>query len=414
MIPKPLKEIEWSDIGALKDSGREEDDTIEFKGSFSGGSDFLEFNDKQQAQAVDGIAKEVIAFLNARGGDVVIGAAEFRNDHPKIEAITPLANVNATVDRLAQALAALIEPAQSMLSVRAITPSVEIAEGVIVIRAQSSLRAPHRSRRTKECYIRRGREAVPMPMDEVQDLSIRRADLRSEQQNILNQIIESISSEVCGRTSLPHNRFHVRLAFVPYQNQQIAIDENLCGALRGGDPFLILNGERTQISVPFRGLEYQFSPILRGRRSENRDVGLGPSGDFFFCSKDVRESGILTADFACCAKLDSGEDSKSGLYHAWIAGFAANALTSFQKVSEARPELREGFLGAAFCAQGHVISRIGQRMWLKDKIWPQGVASLPIFEIGSPEDFSRAINQIQTDAGSIVGIGEEFNWVLAE
>ena len=30
MIPKPLNEIEWSDIEALRDSGREEDDTIEF------------------------------------------------------------------------------------------------------------------------------------------------------------------------------------------------------------------------------------------------------------------------------------------------------------------------------------------------------------------------------------------------
>ena len=151
MIPKPLNEIEWSDIEALKDSGREEDDTIEFKGSFKGGSDFLAFNEKQQAEAVDSIAKEVIAFLNGRGGDVIIGASEFKNDHPKIEVLTPLQSVNATADRLAQSLAALIEPAQTVLGVRAIKQSGPDVEGIIVVRAPSSLRAPHRSKRTKNC-----------------------------------------------------------------------------------------------------------------------------------------------------------------------------------------------------------------------------------------------------------------------
>ena len=98
MIPKPLNEIEWSDIEALRDIGREEDDMIEFKGSFSGGADFTAFNEKQQATAVDGIAKEAIAFLNGRGGDVIIGASEFKNDHLKIESLTPIANATAVAD----------------------------------------------------------------------------------------------------------------------------------------------------------------------------------------------------------------------------------------------------------------------------------------------------------------------------
>ena len=123
MIPKPLNEITWSDIEALRDSGREEDDMIEYKGSFSGGADFLAFNENQRNKAVDNIAKEAIAFLNGRGGDIIIGAKEAANDHPKIEAITPIANVDATADRLGQALAALIEPTQSVLGVRAVRQS---------------------------------------------------------------------------------------------------------------------------------------------------------------------------------------------------------------------------------------------------------------------------------------------------
>ena len=37
MIPKPLNEIVWSDIEALRDSGREEDDTMSTRAAFQAG-----------------------------------------------------------------------------------------------------------------------------------------------------------------------------------------------------------------------------------------------------------------------------------------------------------------------------------------------------------------------------------------
>lgn len=414
MIPKPLAEIEWADIEALRNSGREEDDTIEFKGSFSGGSDFLAFSEKQQAAAVDGIAKEAIAFLNARGGDIVVGVTEYKNDHPRIETITPVENVSATSDRLAQSLAALIEPAQSVLSVRAVKQCPSASGGVIVVRAQASFRAPHRSKRTKECYSRRGRESVPMAMDEVQDLSIRRADLRSQRLETLDRFMRSTGSNPTGRINLPDQRFHMRAAFVPSHEQQIQIDDELCTKLRGVDPVLVFGDKCEQISVPFRELEFRFSTILRGRRSEKIKRNFRAPGDFMFCSKDIRESGVLTADFACWVELGSNQQQKWGLYHSWIAGFAANALTSFQRVAESRPELREGFLGIAFYVCGQVVSRLSEGHWTSDADWPQGLNPLPTFEINSSSDFSDAITQVQTDAGSIVGVGDQYNWIVAD
>lgn len=158
MIPKALTEIEWADLEALKESGREESDTIEFKGSFSGGgSDFLALTESQREKAVKGIAREVIAFLNGRGGDIIVGAEEADNAHPSIKEFRLLANVSATADRLAQALSATIEPYQAVLGVRAIRPETG-DNGVILLRAPASLRAPHRYTRDRECYIRRGRE----------------------------------------------------------------------------------------------------------------------------------------------------------------------------------------------------------------------------------------------------------------
>ena len=150
MIPKPLGEITWSDILALQESGREEDDTIEYKESLAGGLDYQALSSGQKDKARDTIAKEVIAFLNGRGGDIVIGVQEGDNDLPKIKAITPLQNVDKTVGSLADSLAAIIEPRQAILAIRAIREHNDDTEGVIIIRAPSSLRAPHRSTQTKE------------------------------------------------------------------------------------------------------------------------------------------------------------------------------------------------------------------------------------------------------------------------
>lgn len=412
MIPKPLNEIEWSDIEALRDSGREEDDTIEFKASFTGGSDYLEFNDAKRAKAIEGIAREAVAFLNGRGGDIVIGVRESANEHPKIEEITSVQNIDQTVDRLAQSLTALIEPAQTVLALRAIRFAEGASEGVIIVRCPLSLRAPHRFTPTKNCYVRRGRSSVPMPMDEIQDMSIRRANLRKDRREELERLTRSIGLNLSGRTNLPDNRFHVRSVFIPYQDQQIEIDDDLCYILKGSDPVLVRSGKKEQITMPFRDLGFQFSPILRGRRSEKIANGFPQDADFSFCSKDIRKSGIITADFACRVSLDSTEGSKFGLYHGWIAGYVANTLLSFQKVAECRPGLSEGFLSVAFHVCGQTVSRVGDGMWQSDYEWPQGMIELPIFEIGSPADFARVIDQVQTDACSIIGIADRSNWAL--
>ena len=60
MIPKTLNEIEWADIEALRNSGREEDDTIEYKTSFSGGSDYLAFSDPKRAKAIEGVDRKSV------------------------------------------------------------------------------------------------------------------------------------------------------------------------------------------------------------------------------------------------------------------------------------------------------------------------------------------------------------------
>ena len=405
MIPKALNEIAWSDIEALRDSGREEDDMIEYKCSFSGGSDFLAFNDSQRVKAVDGIAKEAIAFLNGRGGDIVIGVKEATNDHPKIEEITPIANVDATADRLGQALAALIEPTQSVLGVRAVRQSEGDSHGVIVVRAPSSLRAPHRYTRNKECYVRRGRQSVLMPMDEVQDLTIRRTELRRERLQFLSAQFADLNSNRVGRTSLDDRRFHIRSVFVPVQEQHIEIDEGLCQTFCGSDPMLFRPNVTQQITAPFENLGFNWRPVLRGKRVESFTNNWQEQLGFNYCAKEARCNGTILSEFACCVPKEKGDDSHFFFYHDWIAGYLANTLICFERVWRYRSELGEGVLRIAIRSSGDLISVVNDGvLGFSVHEWPNGVTELPDFPILNSSDFTKIFRQVQLDAASIIGI----------
>ena len=414
MIPKPLNEIEWSDIEALKDSGREEDDTIEYKASFSGGSDYLAFNDSQRIKAVGGIAKEAIAFLNGRGGDIVIGVKEAANDHPKIDAITPIANVDATVDRLGQALTALIEPTQSVLGVRAVRQSEGATDGVIIIRAPSSLRAPHRSTRTKECYVRRGRESVPMHMDEVQDLTVRRTDLRRERLEILDSQMSDLNANIVGRSSLDTHRFHIKMAYIPYGSVDIAINNQFKSAMLGRDPRLKSGDRAEPFEVAFPAITSDWRPILRGARVESLQERASSNNDFFYRSVAVRRDGLLTTDFACRASLGRDDQSAPGVRFARIVGFLANSLMSIANAMRQHPTLQGGVLRVGMSSAGLISMYFGEDVWGGELKFPSGVVCIPDCEIFDIASLLNMFSQFQIDVASVAGVELETPYEFAD
>lgn len=405
MIPKPLNDIEWSDIEALRDSGREEDDAIEYKASFSGGSDYIAFNDAQRVKAIEGIAREAVAFLNGRGGDIVIGVRESANDHPKIEEITPVQNVVQTVDRLAQSLAALIEPTQTVLTLRAIRPTDGASEGVVIVRCPSSLRAPHRFTPTKQCYIRRGREAVPMPMDEIQDLTLRRADSQSERLALLDEQFVDIGYSRVGRQNLSAHRIHFRSCFVPLNRTQVLLEPPVLDAFRGGDPELEFNGKRERNDVAFREMAGKgYRPILRGMSRESYTSGGQDSSDFAYASKTIRSDGVMKTDFSCRWMLRDRTGGISGFHISWIAGYLANSITSIVAVQKVVPSLAQGVFRVAVYADGSIAMRVGEQMWAENLIWPVGTVAIPDFDIGSMENWTSCFRQLQIDIASIPGL----------
>lgn len=401
MIPKPLNEIEWSDIEALRDSGREEDDTIEFKGSFSGGSDYLVFNDAKRAKAIEGIAREAVAFLNGRGGDIIIGATEAANDHPKIEEITPVQNVDQTVDRLGQSLAALIEPTQSIVCLRAIRRTKGDSEGVIIIRCPSSLRAPHRFSPTKDCYIRRGRSSVPMPMDEVQDVTLNRAMLRSERNHFMDGQFASFRTGQIGIRRLAPDRAHMRVVFVPNSNSDIELSDHLLQKFAGSDP-TISNGQHSyRNEIAFSSIRPHWRHELRGRRIEGfSETGSG----FLYSAKSIKSYGMMVTEFSSKYNQDTQSGKIFGQAIEWIEGFLANSLVSMRDVFCLNPQFSGGTIRIAhFCADGWHLLQYKQ-FFEENLLLQPGVTEFPDFEIEELDSFDEVFRQAQIDFKSLAGL----------
>lgn len=399
MIPKALNEIEWADLEAFKASGREEGDTIEFKASFSGGADYIGMTDSQREKAIKGIAREAIAFLNGRGGDIIVGAEEVGNDHPRIEAFRNLKNVSATADRLAQALAATIEPYQAVLGVRAIRPGAEDT-GVIVVRAPASLRAPHRFTRDRECYIRRGRESVPMPMDEIQDLTLYRSMARSERKDLLDRQFADLSETRFGNILLAPIRTHLRVCFVPDQIVQVDLSREDLSAFFADDP-LLRSGEKTlRNNVAFSQLNAVWRPQLRGRVA----VGHHDYGDEFqFCLKSIKKSLILACDFAIRHTYEVRGANQLIVNYDWILGFLANAFHSMKGVLKRHELHAAGMLRFGIYSSGLQKLVTGERVWAQVYDFPEGVTFAPDFEVNGVGDLDSIFEQVQSDVCAIAG-----------
>jgi Putative DNA-binding domain len=402
MIPKPLNEITWSDIEALKTDEREEDDMLEYKQAFSveeNGEETLHYdygalNKNQKKKANASIAKHAIAFLNGRGGDLILGVREQSKENPVIAEFTPIRDIVDTRDRLERALAEVIEPHQTALSIKAITSPDNEAIGVLVVRANSSLRAPHRSTISKNCYVRRGRESVPMPMDEVQDLTLRRDFSRSELFKRLDQRIANYHS-MLGHV-LMGSHVHISFGLVSYQNSDIIIDDRI---LREIDSYVVqLKNASGEIeNTSYDGFSRQiWKPMPRGhfvKYYHQFDSNGRPS--FRYKQQEIHRDGTLIMHLAESGITRSeNPNSLPCIDPEDFVHKMADALGFFRNAFGLFPTL----LPAAFRVKISVIGQIdfNPNREYRNKII-EGEFTLPDWEIQSAVDFSKIYQNIRTD-----------------
>ncbi len=219
MIDKTFDQVTPEDITQLTTDGFYEGQLLEFKRDLPGehgrpdpwlsGGDF-------KAYALDRLLREVIAFANAQGGNLIVGMDESRDDPPRAKSICPLPRIHDLATRMQNAAQSCIDPVLPGLQIRGIEVGGAPGEGILLFRTGASQAGPHRVTSDGHAYIRRGASSVKMAMREIQDLTIdllRGADrlesIFRQREAGFKETLEFVNSEqgACRITAVPLGTF---------------------------------------------------------------------------------------------------------------------------------------------------------------------------------------------------------------
>jgi hypothetical protein len=189
LFTKPLEAITWSDVESLR--GWPESLTVEFKEALSaenGETDTWPTHGNLGKTAKTKLFKELVAFANTSGGQLVLGISERRaaGSPPLADEIKPLPRCANLAERFEQAAQA-IDPPIPLLRVWPVIRDETSGEGILLFRVPQSRASPHRSI-DKEVYVRRETRSVPVSMRDIQDMTLARGrrDRRIDEQFVLS------------------------------------------------------------------------------------------------------------------------------------------------------------------------------------------------------------------------------------
>lgn len=413
MIPARLSDITWQDIESLISTERVEDDMLEFKSSFKGSTDFDDLAEGQRKKAIDSLARELIAFLNGRGGDLIVGIEESSDGTGRAEKIALIENVALTTERLLRSLNAIIEPRQSDLYAKPVTNPDDEERGVILLRAGPSLRAPHRSARDRECYLRRGSESVPMTMEEIHNLTLNRSLLRREKLEQLDQQFGDFEIGKSDHHAVGSPIVHIRMVVIPASEQTLPVDEKLTSMLsRTGAEMFRRDGTRYVNDVAFRNLYNRWRPILRGMKLEPSDIeeALNDSAKLY-ASKKVKETGIASWEIASAVVMKDGEPHS--IHYDWIQGFFAVAFSDINLLIQSHEHLAPLILRIGVRFSGNLALKFGESFYGSSYPCPEGISYFPDQEIDEVGAVETLFEQAQRDFSSLIGLRNDDPYSLS-
>lgn len=268
---RPLADLTWADILALRAEGVQEGPQLDFKGVYERSRD----GERRLIISTDEfrrkIARTLMAFANADGGSVVIGQDELRGDDgkPKPDGVAgelqAFPNPQGECDRLLRSMADLIEPRLGIEDATVINPATGL--GVVVLSVGRSAMRPHAStKRDEVAPVRSGREARSMGIREIKDMTLAAA-----------RELEGHSAKFAGLMramyDLAHNRPSTQVGFVgalasPLTALRVG-DLSARSPYASGDFPIRLNGEEATIRR-IGAYSREMRPFLHGLRGHAR------------------------------------------------------------------------------------------------------------------------------------------------
>ena len=410
MIRKEFEAITEEDLRGLCETKRAEDERIEFKRAFKGGSNLSLMPDSQRDKAIAALAKEVVSFLNHTGGDLVVGIAE--DDEGAADTLSPIEDAADAAERLRRSFQARVEPEPRAMRIRnfAATGSAEKA-GYIVIRCEPSLQAPHRIVQSKEFYIRKGSEAAPMDISEVHELTLRTVAEASRTRDRLSEHLESVQRAIANNRHLTGPGFQARVVYAPLQPLQVSLEDQTLGAVRVAANAFFHQGRETSNDVAFRTLGANWRPVLRGKLIE-RWVAGGETERAGYASKRIQTDGTIIFDWFS-RYIPEGLNAP-GVHFEWFQGFLAeisHGLRNFEKVAQIDTNAVIGLIMRTEPLHGnlpHLL--IGSGIFESEKHpFPavERVHKLPLFHVREQGDYNGFFQQAQKDLLHICGIDSD-------
>ncbi len=163
---KPIDKITFDDVKNLVDSGQIEAETLEFKAEFP----------KADEGGKSDIAKDLTAFANAQGGDIIYGVKENRSGEGDKGKGYEICGVEKNqIDGFLQRLGHIAKDRCSPpLKSYEISPPIDIPGSpdrkLLVVRVWLSLAGPHSSERTLPVYVRGINSNDPINISQLREI----------------------------------------------------------------------------------------------------------------------------------------------------------------------------------------------------------------------------------------------------
>lgn len=332
LFTKPANELTLEHVQKLVGVAVE-DHTTEFKVGLTvkdGSPHPWPKSGKVDEHARDDVLKEVVAFANADGGNMIIGMAQSGDAQHQATKIKELPKCKLLADRFRQLSSSWIEPPCLGIEWIGICKDKESDDGVVLVRVPRSRDAPHRLRASKEFYIRRGQDSEPMTVQEIRDITLGRMSDFAELQARLDARREKIRHLLEGANEEGKLRVALRTTLLPIQGraliQRVYRQLQLFPVLR--DFRGTVNGRTVALDVPTSIGELRLMPvrpILRGGRRLFQSTD-----ERFFVEQGVHGDGLVEIFF----HFEPHGTGDAPVFIGWVMGFVANALIMAESVRQ--------------------------------------------------------------------------------